>query len=210
MQEDKVCEKIMKLISHKPVPQFYRDGEKINDSVTYGYFESVETKRRFYNLWASFDAKLDIGTGDVYGNTHKDYSTSSLPEINELLEKGLLIDRNYLSVKDTIIEKSMWENDCLLIPLKLIDLEGKTIKWKAPIYKHNVGHFGYGKDGGIAQILKVSITERNPIIESIIIEGANPNSIFSEWKSNPPPLNHPLCFSDGDRYVSFEVISDEN
>jgi len=77
-----------------PRDVFYKDGEKISEKVINGYFES-KSGLRFYNLYASFDAKLDIETGDSWGIAHPDYKTVAFPTINELLEKGLLIDHNY-------------------------------------------------------------------------------------------------------------------
>lgn len=93
----------------------------------------------------------------------------------------------------------------------LESLINKTIKWEAPIYERNTGFYGKGKDGGICIIKAVDTTQCRPIIESETLEGRSPQFIFNENEKMPSIRETaPLCFSDGDRYVSFEIIDDEN
>ena len=82
----------------------------------------------------------------------------------------------------------------------LPSLVGKKIKWDAPIYSGNLGHYGYGLDGGIFILKGIDITKRCPIVEVEIIEGANPIYIFVETYGT----DHVLCYTDSDRFVSFE------
>lgn len=77
-----------------PKDSFYKNGKKLDEIVINGYFEA-QSGLRFFNLWASYDAKLNIETGESWGISHPDYKTVSFPTINDLLEKGLLIDHNY-------------------------------------------------------------------------------------------------------------------
>lgn len=87
------------------------------------------------------------------------------------------------------------------------NLIGKKISWSAPIYKYNTGFFGEGIDGGISIIKEVNPNLRNPI-SAEILEGANMNNVFNEWGAGRN-TEEPLCFSDGDRYVSFKIVSDD-
>ncbi len=83
-------------------------------------------------------------------------------------------------------------------------LIGKTIKWVGTIYEGNEGYFGMGADGGIAKITEVDAQSRNPITADKI-KGADMKYIFNEWGAGKN-IEKPLCYSDGDRYVSFEII----
>jgi len=67
---------------------------KLDKIVSDGYFES-KNGRKFYNLYASYDAKLNVETGEAWKITSPVYESISLPTINELLENGTLIDKNY-------------------------------------------------------------------------------------------------------------------
>lgn len=83
-------------------------------------------------------------------------------------------------------------------------LIGKKIKWVGTIYEGNEGHFGMGSDGGIAVITAVDAELRRPITADTI-EGSEINHVFNEWGAGKN-IDKPLCYSDGDRYVSFEII----
>jgi len=78
----------------KPKELFYKSGERYSDKVINSYFEGKDGKR-FYNLHASYDAKLNIETGNAWSILYPDYQEISFPTINELLDSGLLIDHNY-------------------------------------------------------------------------------------------------------------------
>ncbi len=66
----------------------------LSEIVYNGYFQSLEGKN-FYNLYASYDAKLDIKTGECYKISHSNYNQINLPQINDLLKDGILVDYNY-------------------------------------------------------------------------------------------------------------------
>ena len=87
-------------------------------------------------------------------------------------------------------------------------LIGKKIRWQAPIYEGNYGYYGRGIDGGVA-IIEDVFPEKEKPLKTIRIEGANADYIFNEWKHGGH-FDDPLCYSDGMRYVSFEVVEDEN
>jgi hypothetical protein len=87
----------------------------------------------------------------------------------------------------------------LLTKENLPELVGKRIKWEAPIYKHNLGHYGYGLDGGICKILEVDLHNRRPIT-ALIEEGANIDYAFIEL------VGSYISFSDYDRIISFEEL----
>lgn len=70
------------------------DKTGLSEIVINGYFESNDGKK-FFNLFASYDAKLNIKTGQCWSIIHPDYQKINLPEINHLLSEGLLIDHNY-------------------------------------------------------------------------------------------------------------------
>ena len=82
----------------------------------------------------------------------------------------------------------------------LPNLIGKTIKWECPIYKANLGHYGYGLDGGTFILKAIDLSAKKPIVEVEIIEGADPKFIFVEKYEN----DNILCYSDSDRFVYFE------
>lgn len=83
----------------------------------------------------------------------------------------------------------------------LPSLVGKTINWAAPIYKGNLGYYGYGIDGGIATITEVNMAQRWPI-KARIIEGSDINFGYIE----KPWTEDYVAYSDADRPVSFEVV----
>lgn len=97
-----------------------------------------------------------------------------------------------------------------LTPNNIESLIGKTIRWEAPIYHNNIGHWGEGLDGGICVLKSVDPTERKPILESEVLEGTDPKYIFNEYLRRGEALvslnDNPFCFSDEDRYVSFELV----
>lgn len=84
----------------------------------------------------------------------------------------------------------------------LPSLVGKTIKWSAPIYKGNQGHWGRGLAGGIATITSVKLEERKPI-KAKIIEGDQIEFGFID----KPWTGDCVAYSDSDRYISFEIVS---
>lgn len=89
-------------------------------------------------------------------------------------------------------------------------------KWQAPIYKGNKGHLGYGIAGGKARILGVyenivtNIGYSEFILKVAIFEGDNLNAAIAGGKYVHPDEDQVFHYSDSDRYVSFEVISNEN
>lgn len=98
-----------------------------------------------------------------------------------------------------------------LTPNDAFSLIGRIIKWEADIYQGNLGHFGYGKAGGVVTITKVDPTNRWPILEAEIHEGDNIRYAFNEWVSpgeeaTQKSLGEFLCFSDSDRYISYEHL----
>ena len=80
------------------------------------------------------------------------------------------------------------------------ELIGKTIKWHAPAYKHNEDYTG------ISKILAVNTTDRRPL-KTETIEGKNLDYAFINEQDKDDVENGLLCFSDGDRYVTFEVLN---
>jgi hypothetical protein len=116
------------------------------------------------------------------------------------------------------VGKGVMEN---LTVLKIENLIGITIKWACPIYKHNLGHWGYGLDGGICKI--DSFVDGN--ISSTIIEGSNISSAkMADYALLPHNIewirrdggfmqvkgdgkNNCFYYSDEDRLVSFEIIN---
>lgn len=62
--------------------------------VTNGYFEA-KNGRKLYNLYASYDAKLNIETGEAWLITSPHYRSIDRPTINTLLAAGELTDHNY-------------------------------------------------------------------------------------------------------------------
>lgn len=93
-------------------------------------------------------------------------------------------------------------NTLELTPNKSVELVGQKIQWFAPAYKHNSPY------GGISIIDSVDCTNGRPI-KSTTLEGDNLDYSFNEWAAGSK-LDNPMCFSDGDRYIHFEIIEDEN
>lgn len=78
-------------------------------------------------------------------------------------------------------------------------LEGKIIKWEAP------GYYANGKYMGVAKIIAIDLSKRQPI-ESETISGDNLKYAFINRDDEGTLLSKGLCFSDADRYVEFEII----
>ena len=78
-------------------------------------------------------------------------------------------------------------------------LIGKTIEWRAPIYRYNQGYYGLGLDGGICKIVEIEIENRKPIISAEIIAGSDIKYAFQ--------CDGDICFTDSDRLVSYRMKS---
>jgi hypothetical protein len=79
-------------------------------------------------------------------------------------------------------------------------LVGRKIKWYAPIYKGNLGYYGYGEDGGTCIIKAIDLKARKPIVETEIIEGADISYGFHDNATQSM-----IAYSDSDRIISFEI-----
>lgn len=80
-------------------------------------------------------------------------------------------------------------------------LIGQTIQW----YVEGYANQNYS---GICIIEHVEPTERRPL-KTKTIEGDNLDYAFNEWEAGNK-LDEFLCYSDGDRYIAYEVVEDEN
>jgi len=79
------------------------------------------------------------------------------------------------------------------------ELIGKTIQWNAPAYKHNKPY------SGVSKIVGVDRTNRKPLITETI-SGDNLSYAFID-EFNPEDLeNEMMCYSDGERYITFEIL----
>lgn len=79
-------------------------------------------------------------------------------------------------------------------------LIGKTISWEVKGYK--------GQNySGIAIIEEVDENAVKPL-KTKTLEGNDLNYAFNEWGAGER-LDAPICYSDGDRYILYNVI-DEN
>lgn len=76
------------------------------------------------------------------------------------------------------------------------NLIGKTIKWSAPSGRSN------SRYGGIAVIDAVTVA-RKPLTATTI-DGDNINYAFMFYA--PIAVNDDICYSDGDRYISYEIV----
>jgi hypothetical protein len=83
----------LKCIRHGNIDTLKSDCDE-KDIVLNGYFQS-NMGRKFYNLYASYDAKLNIETGEAWSITSPYYNIISHKTINQLLEEGTLVDHNY-------------------------------------------------------------------------------------------------------------------
>lgn len=80
------------------------------------------------------------------------------------------------------------------------NLIGKTIKWTAPGSREN------GPYTGLAKITSVDASRRRPIT-SETIEGDDLDYAFvNEYSAEDVEMGL-LCYSDGDRYVTFEEVN---
>lgn len=61
-----------------------------------GYFLNPSNGMRYYNLSHSYDAKLNLQTGEVVRIYEEEYNQSPLPSINSLLQDNLLVDKNWV------------------------------------------------------------------------------------------------------------------
>lgn len=61
-------------------------------------FRHFETPsgEHFYNIGASFDAKLDMENGIAYSICSEQYKNVDFPTVNELVSEGILIEVNDL------------------------------------------------------------------------------------------------------------------
>ena len=75
------------------------------------------------------------------------------------------------------------------------DLIGKTIKWTAPGYHAN------GNYSGTDKIISVDPSDRRPI-KAKSLEGDQLWFAFQD----PNPKSEFLCYSDSDRFVSYQEI----
>jgi hypothetical protein len=80
-----------------------------------------------------------------------------------------------------------------------LSLVGKCVRWGAPGYEAN------GNYGGVAQIVSVDTTARRPI-KSVTIEGDSLDFAFVDQYKLEDVEYGLLCYSDGDRYVSYEAL----
>lgn len=85
-----------------------------------------------------------------------------------------------------------------LTPEVATQIVGKKIRWNAPASRYNDPY------KGIAIINVVEKKDRRPI-HATTIEGDDLNYAFNEWDESRH-INRPLCYSDGDRYIEFEII----
>lgn len=77
------------VVTETPIPR-----DDCGAFVTNGYFETKDG-RKFYNLYAKYDAKLNIANGQAWSVSNPNYRRIAYPEINTLLQLGLLTDKNY-------------------------------------------------------------------------------------------------------------------
>lgn len=59
------------------------------------YLENVQTGKRYYDLKHSYDAKLNLETGEVIRNFQNEYFSGNFFTINQLISQGLLIDKQW-------------------------------------------------------------------------------------------------------------------
>ena len=57
------------------------------------HFETVNGEC-FYNIGASYDAKLDMANGIAYPITSKEYKELDFPSVNDLVSDGILTEIN--------------------------------------------------------------------------------------------------------------------
>lgn len=84
------------ITTKEPIDVFYRDGEKYPENFINGYLINKSNNIKYFNLAASYDAKINLETGEAYLIYFEEYNNIDLPTINELLKEGVLIDNNYL------------------------------------------------------------------------------------------------------------------
>lgn len=66
-----------------------------DDIAAFRHFENVEGEC-FYNIGASYDAKLDMVNGIAYPITSSEYRKVDFPTVNELVADGILKEVNDL------------------------------------------------------------------------------------------------------------------
>ena len=77
---------------------------------------------------------------------------------------------------------------------------GKTIRWQAPAYRANYPY------SGVTKIVSVDPSQRRPIKSSESQPLTHGSLDFAfKWSDNDGE-DEPLCFSDGGRYITFEII----
>lgn len=150
------------------------------------HFLCVLTGKKFYNLSALYDAKLDMETGIAISIVDADYKSSTLPTVNSLLAQGLLLDCNYDM-------EAAWEPFTHETAKKMV---GQVIKWSSPAYKHNLGYFGYGQYGGVERIISVS----ENAIQTERVDPKSDNLSFAKLDFLNSGQYH---YSDSDRLVTY-------
>ena len=105
-----------KIKTKKPIDVFYRNGEKYKENVINGYLICTKTGIRYYNLYANYDAKLDLKTGDCVPISSSLYKECTFKTVNEHLSIGSLLDNNYSVktpieiLKEILIKKTTFES----------------------------------------------------------------------------------------------------
>lgn len=61
-----------------------------DDIAMFRHFETADGEC-FYNIGASYDAKLDLVNGIAYPITSSEYRNVDFPTVNELVAEGILI-----------------------------------------------------------------------------------------------------------------------
>lgn len=64
-----------------------------DDIAMFRHFETANGEC-FYNIGASYDAKLDMANGIAYPISSSEYSNVNFPTVNDLMADGVLIEVN--------------------------------------------------------------------------------------------------------------------
>jgi hypothetical protein len=140
-----------------------------------------------------------VDMGWVYDPAKKNYFSNYLAENKTLFgeTETVEVENPFSYVDSLVIEKN---------PIRYLDrknlenLVGRKIKWHADMYKHNIGYYGRGKDGGICIIKSLDFKNRKPILDAEIIEGADIR--FAFFDGFEPSF---IAYSDSDRLITFEL-----